>query len=72
MHRFTVTIETGNAAFCDEQTGEPTPEARNRELALILRVLADRLEEGTVGPCRNLYDTNGNPVGVAQLTRTRR
>ena len=50
--KFTCTIKMDNAAFGDE------PEY---ELALILRHIADKAEEGyIVGP---VIDTNGNTVG---------
>lgn len=56
----TVNIETGNAAFHDEE-GEPS----GHEAARILRELADRLEAGdTSGKVR---DINGNTVGSFEL-----
>lgn len=58
----TVTIETGNAAFHDDESGEPS----GHEAARILRELADRLEAGaTDGKVR---DYNGNTVGSFELT----
>lgn len=51
-----ITIDTGNDAF---QHGN-----KGHELALILRRLADQLEEGRKTPIP-LFDTNGNKVGEA-------
>ena len=56
---FDLTIDTGNAAF-----GEDNLE-RDAEIARILRQLAERLESD---PCENLiplFDLNGNRVGEA-------
>lgn len=50
---WTITIETGNAAFEDSPT---------TELARILRDLADRLERDGIPP-EHLRDINGNRVG---------
>jgi len=51
--RFTVSIDTGNDAFEGD---------RDREIARILRKLADRLESCNPGE-GPLYDVNGNTVG---------
>jgi hypothetical protein len=58
MKRFKVEIDTVNAAF-----GEDLDDA-GRELARILRRLADEVEDGTAwdGP-GTLRDVNGNSVG---------
>lgn len=63
---FTVTIATDNAAFTDEETDAPAPA---REVARILRELANRLEAyGVGGPeyldnTGPLTDAYGNVVG---------
>jgi hypothetical protein len=50
---FRIKIETGNAAFEDDN--------KEYEIARILREAADKIEGGqTTG---NLYDINGNRVG---------
>jgi hypothetical protein len=56
MSNLTIEIETGNAAFEDDNLGF--------EIARILRKLADRIENDGVG-CLDmgLYDINGNKVG---------
>ena len=51
---FTITIETGNAAF----------EYAEYELARILRKYADEIENGS-HINRPLFDINGNKVGAA-------
>ena len=50
--RITIIIETDNAAFDDSPTGE---------IARILRVMADRIEEAGIPPVPK--DSNGNVVG---------
>lgn len=57
---FKLHIETGNAAFSTEESGE------HGEVARILRRLADALEAqgGTDGPLRDAY---GNRVGAWKL-----
>ena len=52
-NRFTVTIETDNAAFSDDPY---------REIARILHVLSVKVETEEAVP-RFLYDLNGNKVG---------
>lgn len=59
---FKLTIKTGNAAFCDEQTGEEAP---NHEVARLLREAADEIENGADGGV--LVDINGNNVGRYSL-----
>lgn len=60
---FRLHIKCENAAFTDE--GQPSVEARGREVAAILRNLADDMEEGLVRGF--LVDTNGNAVGFAEF-----
>ena len=63
---YQVRIETGNAAFHNDLTGEPDP---GPELARILRSLADRVEDmhpGDLGEPIRLRDINGNKVGTAE------
>jgi hypothetical protein len=63
---FTLTIETDNAAFCDESAPDDErddEEATRQELARILRQIARQLE--TESPTtRGVYDANGNRVGM--------
>lgn len=60
-HKFSVKIETGNAAF----DPDPLP-----ELARILREVAGWLEQGRMdGAC---YDINGNRVGFYGMDLTER
>lgn len=66
---FTLSIKTGNAAFCDpdaETENDPANEAAERaEVARILREVAKDLEEGSAsGTC---MDVNGNSVGKWSL-----
>lgn len=67
MPRFTLTIDTGGAAF-----GEPTAEEIRTgtyheaapEIARILRAVADRIEErGAPWAFATILDVNGNDVG---------
>jgi hypothetical protein len=54
---FTLTIDCNNAAFEEDAAAE---------VARILRTLASKLENGqTYFP--NVFDINGNTVGLAQL-----
>ena len=68
---FTLTIKTGNAAFCDDN-GEPNAYARDREIARILRHLAKALEDdggidqsGTY--LKAIWDRNGGHVGQFEI-----
>lgn len=68
---FTLTINTGNSAFGDDESdeqaraGDVSPE-RARETARILREIAKRIEEGDITTyMRTVYDANGNDVGRA-------
>jgi hypothetical protein len=54
--KFTVTIESNNAAFSDDAT---------LEVSNILDVVRDQLDKGhTAGP---VFDSNGNKVGQFRL-----
>lgn len=53
MSTFTLTMDTGNSAFENDEGGE---------VARILRVAADRIEHGRTDVGR-LWDANGNTVG---------
>jgi hypothetical protein len=55
--KFVAEIETDNAAFEDGN--------RNLEVARILRVLAEQIENGSDGV--TLRDINGNRVGFAEF-----
>lgn len=57
-NRFTLTIETDNAAFDD---------APASEIARILRQLANDMEQDGAPPSRFLFDANGNRVGVVDV-----
>ena len=66
MARFDVSMEVDNMAFGDGVD----PEARNYEVARVLRELADRLEGDYMLMDQhfiNLRDINGNTVGLAQF-----
>lgn len=60
---FTLTMETDNAAFCDDDEGGHNEAARGAEVARILRWIAERVERGNnlSGAFR---DANGNKVGT--------
>ena len=56
-----IEIKTGNAAFCNPETGEEDMYYEGFELSRILRQIADRIDSGmTSGSC---IDLNGNKVG---------
>lgn len=56
-----IKIKTGNATFCNPETGEEDMFYEGCELSRILRQIADRIDSGmTSGSC---MDTNGNKVG---------
>lgn len=59
---FTLSFKTGNAAFEGADLGP--------EVALILRALADRVEDMSAEELPldlNIYDSNGNRVGAATI-----
>jgi len=63
MPKFSLHIHCDNAAFADAQ-GNVTPESAANELAVLLRVVALRLERGDYyDKYRTIHDTNGNDVG---------
>ena len=58
---FTLQIDTGNAAFHDERTGEYDEHSEALETSRILKNVIGKLEDGcTYG---TMYDYNGNRVG---------
>lgn len=59
IERIIITIDTTNAAFDDDLTGEA---------ARILRALADDIEGGFCIPSR-LFDYNGNAIGNVKYER---
>lgn len=61
LEKFTLSIDTTNAAFFDEETGRETVE----QISQILREVADRLDQGDwyEGHTRTIRDINGNRVG---------
>lgn len=60
--KFTVSIDCGNAVFCDAD--EPTTQSAAPELARILRKIADDLEAGAPFDFfQTIRDVNGNDVG---------
>lgn len=58
---FKLSIETGNAAFCDPATGEESSWDENHEVARILREIADKIDDGRREG--KAIDYNGNSVG---------
>jgi hypothetical protein len=61
MTMFNLTLSTDNAAFFDDADAGDVGEARNREIARILRQTAERIESGEDEG--GLRDYNGNTVG---------
>lgn len=58
---FHLNVQTDNAAFHDEVDGDFSPE---RELARILRKVAERVESGEdISHYLTIFDENGNDVG---------
>lgn len=69
-YQFTVSIDCGNAAFCDESADRPTIESAGPELARILREIANRIESGRdYDFFQTIRDTNGNDVGRYAMKR---
>lgn len=66
LRKFKLEIAAGNSAFCG-LNGEASVEARSREIANILRRLADRIESGAHSDHGGhlLRDSNGAAVGFA-------
>lgn len=64
---FKIEIKTSNAAFCDENTGEPHRIDAQREIIRILSDLVFEMKlfqsEGATLDYKNLRDYNGNIVG---------
>lgn len=59
MSELRLSMELGNDAFADDAASE---------VARILRVLADRIEQGLPDEPIRLRDINGNTVGQALIT----
>jgi hypothetical protein len=59
--KFTLEITCDNAAFTDP-SNEDHNEARNMEVAYILRGISAKVDEGFLAG--QIYDSNGNNVGV--------
>lgn len=58
---FKIEIDTGNAAFCDEMTGEKDAFTEAIEVTRILNEVRSQIREGRrSGSC---IDINGNRVG---------
>ena len=67
-HVFKLSIDCGNAAFCEGDY--PTQQSAAPELARILRDVADRIESGdSFDTFRNCRDLNGNTVGTFALKK---
>jgi len=64
---FKMEFNTGNAAFCNEHTGEPDEASKAHEVERILNEVSRRItHQGyTEGSC---FDVNGNKVGEWKLT----
>ncbi len=62
----TITIDTGNAAFQDDETS-----VFDNESTEVIRILRDWLSHGSAlrADVRPLYDYNGNKVGRIEVTR---
>lgn len=56
-----IEIETGNAAFCDPFTGEPSEFDEAIECKRLLEDICRKLEDGATSG--NIIDINGNKVG---------
>ncbi len=63
-HKFTVSIDCGNAAFTAPYADDVTTETAAPELARILREIADQIEGGArYAWYQTVRDVNGNDVG---------
>ena len=63
---FTITIETGNAAFHDPYTSEPDSMYMEMELSRIIETqVLPYLENGVTD--KYLHDSNGNKVGRMEI-----
>lgn len=60
MARIAITIETGNAAFCDPETGEESGHYAAEEVARIIRSIADRMLTESTIEVPAPFDWNGN------------
>ena len=56
-----IEIKTGNAAFCDPFTGEPSEGDEAIECKRLLEGICRELEDGATSG--NIIDINGNKVG---------
>jgi len=56
-----IEIKTGNAAFCDPFTGEPSEFDEAIECKRLLEDICRKLEDGVTSG--NIIDINGNKVG---------
>jgi len=69
--KLTITIDLDNAAFAvEDDDGDETQERNGREVADILRELADRAyEDDPLDPrwALPLHDSNGNAIGKAAI-----
>ena len=60
-----IEFKTGNAAFCDDYTGEPDDYSLRCESVRILKEVVSKIENGyTEGSCADIY---GNKVGSWKL-----
>lgn len=62
MSRFILTIETSNAAFHPDPDVEPSEVDTYPEVARLLRLAADRIDQGQIPGA--LLDINGSVVGA--------
>lgn len=62
---FEMKFKTGNAAFCNVFTGEPSDMFERAEVVRLLRKAADEIESGYSH--RKVVDLNGNSVGEYRL-----
>lgn len=56
-----IEIKTGNAAFCDPFTGEPSEFDEAIECKRLLEDICRKLEDGATSG--SIFDINGNKVG---------